>query len=112
MDGLYIDGKEVIGHPRAVQTTLADDATYDLPDASAGFGQVLVGDGEEHAMFSWTTAGVVSLPIASANVVAADTDGKFCIFDNGTQVRIRNRLADTKSIMLDIHYTTSPVTGA
>jgi hypothetical protein len=34
----------------------------------------------------------------TATVVSTDTDDKFCIFDNGTTVRVRNRLGDTKTV--------------
>lgn len=88
--------------------SLADDGTLDLPDASAGICTILVDDGEEYANFYWTTAGVVILVSNSANVVSSNTDTKFCIFDNGTQVRISNRLGSTKTVILNYHYTTSP----
>ena len=88
--------------------SLADDASFDLPDASAGYGVLIVGDSEEYCEFHWTTAGVVTLVNETANVVATDTDANFCLFDNGTAVRIRNRLGTAKKVTFSIHYTTSP----
>jgi len=49
---------------------------------------------------------VVTLITVSGNVVNTDTDAKFCVFDNGTTVRVRNRLAAAKKVMFDYHYTT------
>jgi len=78
--------------------TVADDAYIDIPSATSGWGTVFVGDNDEFARFRWTTAGVVTLDENTANVVTTDTDTKLCIFDNGTTVRIRNRLGATKTI--------------
>lgn len=86
---------------------LADDASFDLPDASAGFGTFLAGDGEEYAVISWTTAGVVTLRDNSTNVTATDTDTNLCFFDNGTAVRVRNRLGSAKKITFNYNYTTA-----
>jgi hypothetical protein len=99
-------GSEVVEHEVPVE--LADDGSFDLPDASAGWCHLLVGDGEEYAYFTWTTGAVVTLVSNSANVVAADTDTKFAIFDNGTAVRVRNRLGAAKKVMFSYHFTTSP----
>lgn len=94
-----ITGKlDIISDPQLKKIPLADDAYIDIKDASTGYGELIVGDNEERARFSWTTAGVVTLMENTANVVNTDTDGKFCIFDNGTSVRIRNRLGSTKTV--------------
>lgn len=97
-------GGHVTNHELPVD--LADDAGFDLPDATAGFGTLIVGDGEEYTQWHWTSAGVVTLVNATANVVNTDTDTNFCIFDNGTQVRVRNRLGVAKKVVFDYHYTT------
>jgi hypothetical protein len=97
-------GSEVVEHVTPVE--LADDGSFDLPDASAGIGRVLVGDGEEYADFSWTSGAVVTLIASSSNVVSTDTDTKFCIFDNGTAVRVRNRLGSAKKVIFKINYWT------
>lgn len=89
---------------RAGSESVADDATITLPDATSGWGEVFVGDNEERARFSWTTAGVVTLMENTANVVDSDTDTKFCIFDNGTGVVIRNRLGAVKTVKYIINY--------
>jgi len=78
--------------------SLSDDAYIDIAAGSTGFGELIVGDNEERARFSWTTGGVVTLMENTANVALSDTDGKFCIFNNGTSVRIRNRLGSPKTV--------------
>lgn len=89
--------------------SLADDASFDLPDSSAGFCTILVGDSEEYAFFRWdTTAAVNVIDSSGSNISTSDDDGKFCIFDNGTAVRVRNRLGAAKKVIFDCNYTTSP----
>jgi hypothetical protein len=106
-----IDAKEIIGTGSEVvehitPVELADDGSFDLPDATAGFGFFLVGDSEEYAHIAWDSTGVVDLITNSANVVNTDTDTKFCIFDNGTQVRVRNRLGAAKKVVFKYNYWT------
>ena len=97
-------GGEVIQHASPIE--LADDAYFDLPDATAGFGFFLVDDAEEYAHITWDSAAAVTLVNSSANVVTTDTDTKFCIFDNGTQVRVRNRLGAAKKVVFKYNYWT------
>jgi hypothetical protein len=80
---------------------LADDASQDLPDAVAGFVHVTFDEGAEWAICNITDAGVVSMPLqSSVNVDNADTDGKYCVFDNGTTVRVRNRIGSEKNVKI------------
>jgi len=97
-------GSHVTHH--AAPTEIADEAEFDLPANSAGWGHVLVGDAEEYAHFVWGSDEVVDLISNSANVVTTDTNTKFCIFDNTGKVSIKNRLGAAKKVMFDYHYTT------
>jgi hypothetical protein len=97
-------GSRVTEHETPVE--LADDGSFDLPAASAGFCSLIVGDTEEYAQFAWDSTATVTLIVNSTNVVATDTDTKFCIFDNGTSVRVRNRLGAAKKVVFDYHFTT------
>ncbi|MDC1299925.1 hypothetical protein N8Z24_00300 [bacterium] len=99
-------GSKVTEHEAPV--SLINDAYFDLPTASAGFGFISVGDGEYYAQIQWATDGTVLLINNSADVEAINTIGKFCIFDNGTSVRVRNRLGSTVTVMFNYHFTTSP----
>jgi hypothetical protein len=83
--------------------TLADEAYYDLPIGS-GMGELMAGDNEEWTQFRYTMAGVVTLLNNTANVVATDTDTNICIFQNGSQVRIKNRLGSSKIIKFKVNY--------
>jgi hypothetical protein len=87
--------------------SVVDDGYIDLKSGVAGWGFVMAGDNEEYGFFSFTSAGVVTLLTStnSANFVATDTDAKLCVFDNGTNVRIRNRLGSTKTIRYDVKYS-------
>ena len=99
-------GSSVTNHSTPV--SLSDDASFDLPTSSAGYGFFMVDDGEEYMQIVWKVDGTVQLVAHSTNVDNADTDGYFCAFDNGSAVRIRNRLGSAKTVTFDYHYTTSP----
>lgn len=86
------------------KVTLADDTEIGLEKASAGYGFCQIGDNQEYAQFSWTTAGVVTLIANSANAVNTDTDAKLCIYDSGTQVKIKNRLGSSLNLRFSIKY--------
>jgi hypothetical protein len=89
---------------KAAASSVADDGTIDLPSSTSGWGEVMVGDNEEWTQFRWTTAGVVTLLNNTTNVVNTDTDTKFCIFDNGTKVTIKNALGSSKTVKYVINY--------
>lgn len=99
-------GSSVTNHESPV--SLADDASFSLPDASSGWGFFQIGDGQEYALVSWTDAGVVTLISNSTNVANTDSDTDFCIFDGGTSVTVRNRLGSTLNVMFDYHYYIAP----
>ena len=89
----------------AKQASLNDEGATALPSStSGGFGFAQAGDGEEYGLFSYTSAGVVTLISNSANTVATDTDTKFCIYDAGTVVWVKNRLGSAKNVLIMIHY--------
>jgi len=79
---------------------LTNGSYIDLISGTSGIGEVLVGDSEEYAYFVWASDGTVSLIDYSSNVVDTDTNTKFCIFDNGDNVRVRNRLGSTKDVSI------------
>jgi phosphoribosylformylglycinamidine (FGAM) synthase-like amidotransferase family enzyme len=70
---------------------LADDASFDLPDATDGFLIATCNAEGGNAIIS--ADGTVTLTAGiTANMVAADTDAKFAVFDGGTAATVRNRL--------------------
>ena len=87
-------------------SNIADDGEIVLAIGVAGWGQCMVGNNEEWGHFRFTAEGDVTLITNSANVVNTDTDDKFCIYDAGSGVAIKNRLSATKKIALDINYFT------
>jgi len=84
--------------------TLSNNAYIDLPEGVSGFGEVIAGDNQEYTQFRFTTAGVVTLLNNTANVVDTDTVSKLCILDNGSNVRIKNRLGSSKEIKVVVNY--------
>ena len=105
------DSKEIIGKGSHVvqhlnPVNLANNASFDLPAASNGFGFFQAGDGEEWGHISWTSAAVVTTINGSANFSNVDTgagSGDFCIFDNGTTVRVINRMGASKRVIFEYH---------
>jgi len=88
---------------------LADDAYIDLPDETWGFGKfvlssALPGGGIEFGDITWSATGIPLFIANSTNAVLADTDTKFAIFDNGTNVRVRNRLGLTQLMVYEFFY--------
>ena len=89
--------------------SVADDGSVDLPAGKHGWGIVI-------AAHSSTTDGVVQFRFTSDGVVTqmnstdalnaavADTDTKLCAFDNGTNVRIRNRTGGTVDLLIHVYY--------
>lgn len=87
--------------------TIADEAEYSLTANKAGFGRVQAGNNEEWAQFQFTTAAVVTLLNATANVNDADVDTDLCIYDGGANtVKIKNRLGAEKKIAISVKYFT------
>ena len=84
----------------STQEELADDGFVDLPavGTSGGFGFSMLGNNEEYALFSFTSAGVVTLIQNSTNVTNADTDANFNIFASNSVVRFKNRLGADKKL--------------
>jgi hypothetical protein len=93
--------------------TLADNAYFDLPASSAGFGTFFFG-GDSYGIsvyIHWGTNGEIyyhPFQDPNSNLSPTDNDGHVCIFDNGTSVRIKNTMSATLSCMFDYHYTTTP----
>jgi len=63
-----------------------------------GFGFIQIADNEEYAWFFFNKDGEVTLAVNSGNVDDADTDGKFCIYDDGDNVALKNRLGSSRKL--------------
>jgi hypothetical protein len=85
--------------------TVNDDVKIALPASTTGWGTVMIGDNQEFARFRWTSQAVVTLDESTANVIASDTDLYLCIFDDGLNVSIRNRLGANLVVRYVIHYS-------
>ncbi len=82
---------------------LGDDEEISLDAGLGGYGSCQIGDNQEFAYFSFTSAGVVTLIMNSGNVVSTDTDTKLCIYA-GTKVNIKNRLGSSLSLRYSVKY--------
>jgi len=102
------DGNVV--HTHVAPRSLADDEYFDLPAETVGWGTFMLmaatGSGTlEWLKIAWGHNGAVTVFEAGPNSAGTDSDGDFCAFDNGNDVRIRNRLGSTKLVFGDYHYT-------
>lgn len=81
---------------------IADDASINLPDATDGFLIATCGTEGGNAIIS--ADGTVTLTAGiTTNMVAADTDAKFAVFDGGTYATVRNRLG-AACVMRVVYY--------
>lgn len=83
---------------------VADENYIDLPTGITGDCYIIAGDNEEYVNAHITSTGSVIVNANSTNVAYADTDGNLCIYDNGTNVRIKNRLGASKTIKIRVEY--------
>lgn len=97
------DFNSLIVHREMV--SLADDAEITLATGVSGWGEAMIGDNQEWARFRFTAAGVVTLlETSSIDVVNTDTDAKFCIYDAGSGIAIKNRLGSTLNCAIEVRY--------
>lgn len=85
--------------------SVADDATIVITNGVAGMGQIMAGDNEEWAWFTFKADGTVNLVQTSTNVASTDTDTKLCIYDHGSGITIKNRLGGSKVIRMELMYS-------
>jgi hypothetical protein len=84
--------------------TLEDDATSSLETGYAGYGEVMAGDNQEWATFRFNVAGTVTINDSSSNVANSDSDGDLCIFHDGSNIVIKNRLGLSLNVRYSIKY--------
>lgn len=89
------------------QESVADSGkVVTMPTTSnGGIGFAQLGDGEEYALFTFTSAGAVTLIQNSGNVgTTEDNDTTFNIYDNGTNIGFNNELGGTKNLFVMLWY--------
>ncbi len=67
----------------------------DLESGKSGMGFIMIGDDQEHALFTFKSTGEISLIVNSDNVSSTSVNGRLVIRDNGSNVRIVNELGST-----------------
>lgn len=88
-----------------VDDALADDATVDLPDATDGmltvmwYNSVAHGYGDVRIKNDGTI-----ISATGSGITYTDTDGFFCVFDNGTKATIKNRTGEAAVVRAVYHY--------
>jgi len=88
--------------------SLDDSEKVYMPSSGSngGIGLAHIGDGEEYALFNFTSAGVVTLITNSANVgTTEDNDTTFNIFDAGGVIGFNNELGSTKNLLIVVWFS-------
>jgi len=88
---------------------VADDGTIDLPAGVHGWGYIQTAtsttlDGAINFRFDGNAVVTQTNTGDALNAAVADTDTKICVFDNGTSVRIKNRLGGSRSLFIQIYH--------
>lgn len=101
------DGKMVLASLWKVMKSISttDDGTAVISSIGRnGWGFCNIGANQEYAFFCFSTTAVTLLQ-NSTNVANSDTDGKLCIYYNGTALTIKNRLGSTLTIRYEVNYS-------
>src|SRR5205814_10720264 len=89
----YSGANQIPLRRRPIGVTLADDDTYTMP--AGGSGLVLVGCGNEGGLWHIASNRTCTKLSGTANTVATNTDTNLCVFDNGANVLVMNRLGSS-----------------
>lgn len=79
------------------EATLADDASFDLPDAKDGI-LLAFESGGEGGVAAIQSDGSVAILAGTTNFVGTDSDTDFCVFDGGTAATVRNRTGSEATV--------------
>ncbi len=86
-------------------TAMDDETSISLGANCWGFGQIRTSN-NDFASFDFYSDGTVNIhSISTANVVNTDSDGKFCIYDGGDHIVIKNRIGGGIAIVGEINYS-------
>ncbi len=80
--------------------TLADDAVKD--NSRSGIYIISIGGGSSYAIANAKKASAITLLQDSGDFAALDTDGKYCLIDNTTGIRLKNRIGSAKKFAVTI----------
>lgn len=78
-----------------------DDESFSLP-AKDGYATVRAIGSNDYLQVLFNSDGSVVQLVASGNTATTDSDGNLCIFDDGANAVIRNRLNASKTLIIDI----------
>jgi len=83
-----------------------DDNEVAIAAGTTGFGTISVDESDGISFFRWESDDTVHLDLALGGIFAnTDTDTKFCIYDAGANVALKNRLGSTKTIRFTLNYS-------
>ena len=90
----------------SITVTLADDASYNLPNAKTVSFDIFVSGGDERAIGTIKADGVVTIGLSFGTITwdDADTDGDYCVYDGSTYGVLKNRSGGSKTFYLTLRY--------
>jgi len=83
---------------------VADDGTISLPDAS--YGLLIAMWGTDWLVTNIAGGGTVTRMLDKGSTAYTDSDGYFCVYDNGTQAIVKNRTGASVNVALIYIYFT------
>jgi hypothetical protein len=95
---------------RIKQVTFAEGEGIYLEAETYGWGLLQFEDGTP-VFFSWDNDNLIDLQMSVSTVSTSDENGFFCIFDNGTNVEIKNRLGHAVDVFYDLRYSVDDIVG-
>ena len=84
---------------------VADDDEIIIPAGKVGWGFCQIGDNQEYGQFTFDSSNVVTSDFPSSNFVTTDTDLNLCVYDNGVNVAMKNRLGSALILRYLIYYS-------
>lgn len=96
---------------RMASKVLADDDSFTIEADTAGWGFVQIGQNVAHAHFVWDGDDNVTILHSSDSVIDSDTDNNLCIFGDGSNVAIKNRLNSDLTIRYALYYSDQGAAG-
>lgn len=108
-DGTSIDFEGTLDHGGVSVQTINEDLTVSgsvtIPNNTAGWGLLNAGENIEYAKFVWNVDRTVTIIMSSDNVANTDTASTISIYNNGSNVTIKNNLASTITIQAQLCYS-------
>ncbi len=96
---------------RMASRDFSDSGSMELEADTCGWGWIQIGGDEAYAHFTWDGDNAVTEITSSGPFATSDTPDNLCIFDNGTNVEIKNNLNAALTMRYVLYYSPQGLTG-